>query len=275
MLVRSLWSLTKGARLNKECQDPTITCYLLDETESLYLSVAPAAREWMDQTNNHYANRCLPLLIANQHGWVIKNAQECFAIWDGREGTDAVKIYCRTDDAGRPTPASSHFGHGIITFQFRCIFRTSAGYNLWVRGPSNLPKHGAVPLEGIVESDWAVASFTMNWKITAKGIPVSFNVGEPICMLFPIRRGDLERFEPQFCHIRENMELKHAHDAWAESRAEFLADLRDSSSEAFRVKWQKDYVLGQGFGMTPSNHQVKLKVRDFKPRGKNTQGSIG
>ena len=61
---------------------------------------------------------------------------------------------------------SSNFGYGIVTWYLPYLFRTSPGYNLWVRGPVNSPKDGIVPLEGLVETDWAEATFTVNWKIT-------------------------------------------------------------------------------------------------------------
>ena len=32
---------------------------------------APATRDWMDKTPQSYAYRCLPLNIANAHGWEI------------------------------------------------------------------------------------------------------------------------------------------------------------------------------------------------------------
>jgi Family of unknown function (DUF6065) len=48
------------------------------------------------------------------------------------------------------------------------------GYNLYVRGASNFPKDGAYALDGIFETDWAVATFTMNCKLTGVGVPVRF-----------------------------------------------------------------------------------------------------
>jgi hypothetical protein len=36
-----------------------------------------------------------------------------------------------------------------------------------------MPKDGLAPLEGIVEADWAVVPFTMNWKLI-RTVPVGF-----------------------------------------------------------------------------------------------------
>src|SRR3546814_13729675 len=63
---------------------------------------------------------------------------------------------------------STHFGSGIVTFSLGHLFRTSPGVNLWIKGPSNRPKDGASPLEGIIETDWSPYTFTMNWQLTRR-----------------------------------------------------------------------------------------------------------
>jgi hypothetical protein len=69
--------------------------------------------------------------------------------------------------------------------------------SLVVRGSANWPKDRACPLEGIVETDWSPATFTMNWKLTRPHWPVDFGENEAICMLVPHRRGELEGFRPE------------------------------------------------------------------------------
>src|SRR5262245_21841832 len=50
---------------------------------ALPLSLVPASREraWMEATDRRFANRCLPLLIANQAGWFIICHQTLRAVW--------------------------------------------------------------------------------------------------------------------------------------------------------------------------------------------------
>jgi hypothetical protein len=60
---------------------------------------------------------------------------------------------------------------------------------LWAKGPANHIKDGVQALEGIIETEWAVASFTMNWKLTRPGT-VCWEEGEPICQVAPIRLSD-------------------------------------------------------------------------------------
>ena len=133
---------------------------------------------------------------------------------------------------GTPLPAESHFGHGVLTFNLNYLFRTPPGWNLWARGPANCPKDGATALEGIIETDWSVATFTMNWKMTMTHQPVDFEPGEPICMIMPIRRGEVESFIPKAIDITTEPELAEGIKAWSASRSHFNEELREPDSEA-------------------------------------------
>src|SRR6188472_1682483 len=177
---------------------PSLTAYALQPHLGMRLVPAPVRRDWMDRTPNRFAYRCLPLLIANQSGWLILNPDPIQATWDGSDRLDGVAI--EPLSARLPT-VRSHFGSGVLTWNVPYLFRTSAGYNLHVRGPANAPKDGATPLEGIVETDWSPATFTVNWKLTRPGLPVVFEADEPICMIAPQRRGELEAVRPAVRHL--------------------------------------------------------------------------
>jgi len=69
------------------------------------------------------ANRCLPLLIANQAGWAILNPVGFWACWNGGRGLGGVGI---TPD-GPSVCATSHFGEGIVTWSVHFLFRTLPG----------------------------------------------------------------------------------------------------------------------------------------------------
>jgi hypothetical protein len=73
----------------------------------------------MDKTNMGFANRCLPMRIANQAGWVILNDRPLRAKWLGHAGASAVVIEC---EGNPPQPAISHFGEGILTFTIPFLF---------------------------------------------------------------------------------------------------------------------------------------------------------
>jgi hypothetical protein len=161
------------------------------------ISPAPISRTWMSEMAElrmGWPNRCLPMLIADQSGWELRNPCGFTATWMGQQGVD-VMIAPDKRDAGQLLPAS-HFGDGILTWHLPILFRTPPGYNLLVRGPANYPKDAVSPLEGIVETDWASTSFSMNWKFTRKLMPVRFEVDESICLIVPQRRNELEEFAP-------------------------------------------------------------------------------
>ena len=226
---------------------------------------AQVERSWMDRTHGGFAYRCLPLNIANAHGWMILNPVPFVAHWTGADDVDAVVVQPTT--AEMPLIASSHFGFGVLTFNVTGLFRTEAGYDLLATGPFNQPKDGIQPLTGIIETDWAPFTFTMNWKFTRKNMPVAFGRDEPFCMIFPVPRGLIEGVEPEFRTLEDDPEVSAAYRAWAESRRSFNESLKIPGSEAQTEKWQKDYFRGTGrFGTTPPDHRTKLRAKDFTRR---------
>jgi hypothetical protein len=232
------------------------------------ISPAPLNRNWMAATRRGWANRCLPMLIANQSGWVVHNPCAFSATWLGPEDRTGVMINPDSRDGGQFLP-SSHFGYGILTWHLPIVFRTPPGYNLLVRGPANHPKDAVFPLEGLVESDWMTASFTMNWKFTRKLMPVRFEVDEPICMLVPQRRGELESFVPELRHIDSDEDLRRKHDAFLHSRDELgQVQAATDTTAAVRPAWQGDYTRGtQTDGEAGAqDHQTRRHLRSFVDR---------
>lgn len=202
--------------------------------------------------------------IANAHGWLILNDLPFTAEWSGTENLNGVSILpCGTDG---DLLAQSHFGSGVLTFAVNALFRTEPGYDLMVTGPLNQPKDGIQPLTGIVETDWAPFTFTMNWKFTRKCRRVSFERGEAYCMIFPMRRGLIEEVSPEIRFMDEDRELSNAHATFAQSRLKFNVDLGMPGSQASVEEWQKDYFRGSSqMGLAPSSHRTKIKLKEFKP----------
>jgi hypothetical protein len=215
----------------------------------------------MSATDMGFANRCLPLLIANQSGWLILNKAPFTAMWTGGDGTQSVLI----SDA-RENRVATHFGHGILTWSIPFLFRTPPGFNLLVRGPANHPKDAVSPLEGMVETDWAPATFTMSWKITRPFTPVAFEEDEPICMIVPQRRGELEEFAPEIRPLASDGELAGRYQNWWRSRQKILRKRSRASRERRAKLWQMDYFAGQHVTgeMGVDDHQVRLHVRGFE-----------
>jgi hypothetical protein len=241
----------------------SLIAYVLNSAMRMRLEPAPASRAWMEATSNRFAHRCLPLLIANQSGWHLLSEHKLRVTWDGNTAKESLQIEYLEGE--RPYPGSSHFGHGILTFNLPYLFRTPPGYNLLVRGPANYPKDGISALEGVVETDWCPATFTVNWKLTRPQCPVVFERGEPIAMLVPQRRGELESFHPAVREAASDPQTLESYRAWSRSRSQFLADLQRPDSAAVREKWQKHYFVGStGEGSRVEDHQTKLHLRPFE-----------
>lgn len=240
----------------------SLIAYVINPALAMPLVCATRARAWMEETDQRFANRCLPLLMANQAGWFLLSAHSVRVTWTGTNDMAGVRVEHLS--GAPPSPVLSHFGHGIVTWNVPYLFRTPPGYNLLIRGPANWPKDGIVPLEGLVESDWSAATFTINWRLTRAHHPVTFEEGEPIGLLVPQRRDELESFHPELRRLDSAPETSELYQSWARSRAEFNAELVKPGSSAAKQRWQKDYFQGLAGGVRATEqHQTKLTLRDF------------
>lgn len=246
-----------------------LTAYCTNWALRMPIVAAPRERAWMEATPSRFANRCLPLLIANQAGWLVLGAHKVAATWDGGTGLEALRVEHLEGEA--PFAAASHFGSGILTFSIPYLFRTPPGFNLLARGPTNSPKDGISPLDGIVETDWVEATFTMNWKLTRPNHTVVFEVGEPVAMIVPVPRGELELFRPEIRDLADDPETAAAFKRWADSRTQFNAELKQPGSEAQRQRWQKHYFQGGSVSTAKpiEQHQSKLVLNEFADRRKS------
>lgn len=246
-------------------RDPIdLTCYVYPGWAP---RLRPAARErdWMEAAPERFAYRCLPLAIANAHGWELLGQTGFSARWNGGAGADAVEI--RVDDGADPAKAPvSLFGLGTITFHVEGLFRTPPGWNLWVGGPPNAAKHGIAPLSGVIETDWSPYSFTMNWRFTRPGEWVRFEADEPIAFLFPVERDLINRVRPVIRPIDDAPDLRAAFEEWSRSRDAFQARVAADPPQAPADKWQKLYYRG----LLPdgaegvADHRPKLRAPVFE-----------
>ena len=225
------------------------------------LHKAPIERDWMDAAHQRHPYRCLPLNIANQNGWVMTCPTTFQVYWYGGQSPSDLEL--RFEGAPDPT-VSSHFGSSVLTFSIPYLFRTPPGMNLWVKGPSNWIRDGIQALEGVVETDWASSTFTMNYKVTRPNEWIRFEKGEPFCMVVPIPRGLCETIIPRVKMLDTNPELKAKYTAWEQSRRGFLKGLKDRDPEAVKQGWQKDYFQGKtAEGGTFDGHQTRLEIKEF------------
>ncbi len=237
-----------------------LICYALDPSAPT-IRAAPPTRGWMDGVIDNHAYRCLPLSIANSYGWDILAPFGFSAQWTGEP--DPHTLTLRGDDGAPPPPSrvASHFGYGIVTFQLAYLFRTEPGWDLIATGPFNQPKDGIAALTGVIETDWLSFPFTMNWQMTRPGT-VRFERNEPICTIFPVKRGTLPSVEAEIVAIDDDPEVKAQVREWGQRRAQLMRELY-ASPRALKDAWTRDYFVGRMPDGSPiPDHQTKLKLND-------------
>jgi hypothetical protein len=243
-----------------------LTAYLeagVDLTKVPEIRPAKLERDWMEQSPQRFAYRCLPLNIANTHGWEVLCPVRTRVRWAGGPAPQHMGVLA--DEPHFLTPVS-HFGSGVLTFPMPFIIQTEPGYELWVGGPPNTIKHGVTALSGVVETDWSPYPFTMNWRFTAPG-EVVFEKGEPICFFFPLQRSALQDAEPEFQLMADAGEIKREFDITVASRTQHNKDLQVEGSKAREEGWQRTYFQGRypSGKLAPDDHRTKSGVRPFKP----------
>jgi hypothetical protein len=226
---------------------------------------AERSRQWMLKTSRSFANRCLPLLMANESGWWLRNRHAFTVTWNGGPRREDLTLEFDSVARGRDAPVSS-FGYGIVSWPLPCVFRTPPGVDLLVRGPANLPKDGATALEGLVATDWIEARFTMNWKLTRPELPVRFERGEPFAMIVPQRRLDLERYEPAIRPLSDAPQLQERVKQWSTRRQQeqVRTFVGEHVPEVGGPQWDSSYIRGvRQDGSRFEDHQVRRELRSF------------
>jgi Family of unknown function (DUF6065) len=224
---------------------------------------APHTRDWMSETVSGFAYRCIPLVIANQFGWFILNSKKFSAIWNGSNDQNSIEI-SYFDQEIKYKNVISHFGYGVLSMQIPYVFQTSAGYGLQVRGPTNMPKDGIYALDGLVETDWSITSFLMNWKFTRPNHMVTFEEGEPFCMLVPTNINEIENYSTSIEMLKRDSVIGSEHIDWVNDRL----NLNESNIQESR--WRGHYARGvTPNGSSATTHKVRLHLSEFQVKKKS------
>jgi Family of unknown function (DUF6065) len=236
-----------------------LRCYAL-KPDPPTIRAAPTTRAWMDRISDHHAYRCLPLNIANSHGWEILSPCAFEVAWRGGIHARDVTVTALDGYPHLSDVAVSHFAFGIVTFHLWYLFRTEPGWDLFASGSLNTVKDGIAPLAGVIETDWLPYPFTMNWQMTRPGT-VRFDKDEPLCMIFPVPHGVLQTVEPEIFSLDAEPELKAQTMAWKERRDDFMKKFNAKDAATLKEAWQRYYFIGKmPDGSTPGQHLHKLRL---------------
>lgn len=245
-----------------------LIAYAIEDRSVAEIRPAPLQRAWMDATLGRFAYLCVPLAIANQHGWEMLAPYAISAWWDGGGAKASVRVLCHDVPPGKRHIAYCAFGYGILSFELPYVFRTEPGIDLFVSGPINRFKDGIAPQTGVMETDWNFSGAPMNWQFTRVNHEVRFEKGEPFCHIFPIQRGSLEGIQPELRRLSEAPDVEREYNAWAVNR---LADnAKKQSNPAAKVPWQRRYMRGVNYlsddKVAPEDHRTRLRLQPFATR---------
>ena len=230
-------------------------------------AMRPARQEraWMDSFPDRHAYRCLPLNIANSHGWEILCPVPIVIEWNG--GPTVEDLTVRSEKAlpdDRPLDwfCRSNFSRGIFTFHTDYIFRTPPGWDMVATGAVNEPKDNAYALTGVIETDWLPYTFSMNWQ-TLKPGTVRFEEGEPFCFVYPIPKQALIGTEMEIHRLQDDDELFRQHEMFRIERDEFLKRVKAGDQQSIKQAWQRHYFVGRyPDGTRVEGHLNKLRLKD-------------
>jgi hypothetical protein len=153
-------------------------------------------RDWFV---NH-AYHCLPLVIGNQHGFVLKSLYDFEVVWNGGDARDDVVVNMITpkkeyEATYNLQSINPHFGMGTITIQTPYQLRTPPNINLMTINPPNKFIDGLYHMTGVVETDNLRRDFTYNLRITRPNYTVRVNKGDYIGCVIPYPRHFIDMYE--------------------------------------------------------------------------------
>lgn len=223
-------------------------CYWQEILEPLAGSIK---RDWF--TSHFYY--CLPLVIGNQYGFIIKSTRDLTISWPG--GDEPVSIvFNDIDENNIREPEKQAFKNlfrsGILTIQNRFAFKTAPGINLMTIQPPNFFIPGVVAMTGVVETDNIRRDFTFNLKVTVPNMAITIRRGDPVGAFIPVPRNFVETHE-----------LKHILDIFSNEQLQIeLNETYALSQERQTVDLEKPHYAGRRYfngvhttGEKYTNHQ--------------------
>jgi hypothetical protein len=276
---------------------------LVYDVEDVRCVIEPAGttRQWMQETPDSFAYRCLPLTSANAHGWDLLTPASFEAVWNGGSSPSDVEIRFDTEPQPPNDPGylasllnidvtrgevaresesmpsgfvEAHFGSGILTFNPLLIVRTEESCKLWICGPANHFKDAIQPMTALVDSDWLPFTFSMNWKFTRPDTPIRFESGEPFCTLFPVTAGLVDACQPVRRPLSDNKELRASYWNWRSDRGmvKDSADPRSRFLGYYARGGKGDKRQHDGARGTPRPRVFKHGASDHEGSGEGQDG---
>jgi hypothetical protein len=246
-----------------------------DKEKGITFPIVPltAKRKWMTESKEKYAYKCLPLNIANQYGFAVLSPADFTLDWWGGKNGGEVDFEIKSDDPDLADHFHSYFGEGTFTLHVDFVLKTPEGFSTYLRGVPNQAKHGVVPLDAIVETDWLTFTFTYNFILTEPGI-YSFKKDEPLFCFFPIERNTVENFKLREARMEDDPNFLESFENYAKERNRLKEKDRSSPNPMGKPTFQhfyRDGVNSRGQKVSIKNHITNLIFGGKKARANNKQ----
>lgn len=158
--------------------------------ESIECLKGKKKRDWFID----HAYFCLPLTMANQHGFIVKAATDFAVYWNGGDEPEDVTVSLPEDYTG-PQAIKPHFGMGTVTITNPWIVRTPKGVNTLVLNPPNMYIHGIIHMSACVETDQLRRDFTFNLRVTKPEEWFHVRKGDPVGYMLPYPRHFIDNYK--------------------------------------------------------------------------------
>jgi hypothetical protein len=223
---------------------------LLEESPVFPIVPLTAKRNWMNQTKDKFAYKCLPLTIANQYGYAVLSPADFTIDWWGGSSGESVDFEITSDDEHMANYFHHYFGEGTFTIHLDFILKTPEGFSTYIRGVPNETKKGITSLDAVVETDWLPFTFTYNFLITEPG-SYTFKKNEPLFTFFPIERNTVEKFSIQEDRIETDQVFFKDFQDYEKARTKAIDAMPNDKKTRFQLFYRD--------GVKASGEKVKIK----------------
>ena len=173
----------------------------LKDSKKRYLELLEPMSGWKNRDWFHKSfYSCLPVIIGNQYGFVIKAERDFTIIWNGEEDRIGTTINLEEFDKDLVPlqEVKAHFGWGVVTIEMKWNLRAAPNTNLMSVQVPNYFKRGVHYMTGVIEIDNLERNFIFNLKITEPNHLIKFKKGEPLAAFILVPRGYVDEFEIVF-----------------------------------------------------------------------------
>lgn len=166
-----------------------------NKMDTIYSSLKNVkTRDWFIK----HAYFCLPLVIGNQYGFVMKSLYDVSLLWNGGDSPEDLKVTIHDKDQyvkdNNLQTFNSHFGMGVVTVQSAFTLRTPPNVNLMTINPPNSYIDGLYHMTGVVESDNLRRDFTYNLRVTRPNFEVQIKKGDIVGCVIPYPRNFIDNY---------------------------------------------------------------------------------